>query len=704
MPGEESRLRLLDEIGPQPTHPDAMAWQASRSQDPARLRDLWQKMRAIEPILNERALGLLLGPMAQFADDALWAEYSSAAVAALPSARNLTELTLQLQGLARPSLKARLSPILQAAISALPRATNLLNDVRQTARAAWLLDDSASLDALAGQLRKMPEKQATDEMKSLLAEIRLYHGDPEAAFPLVWARPGPNGQWEVVWSLAGLPQNAQEPRSCLGCNLAALDGWFDLAILGSPDGSRFTQLTTLVAAKASGTITLSLPEGTTTVSLIATHPATKTVIQSAPLKLATAALPPFDYKPPVVASDLDFRKLPAPFGNDLPAIGIKLAAGESVEIATLPWQPGQSIKLGAWVLTSSTAALQVQPFDGNGKPLTPQPFARSGYFDALPHWNFASLELDPKVAAVAEKLVLTATNPTDSRRPSQASTVWFSDVRLETLAAKPLPVGTQLMGRLLGGTLTLNCDASGAQVAATSREGQLAVLETATGLVRRFDLGQDPQQSLIGIGGGRAILVDTLHVIRSVDLASGKSRKLGRIKLPAAEGMLTPMGLSPDGEWLVWNGPGRDVLVAHLGNERLGKPLSIPCGENPEFVIDRSENTLLCSGSNGHFSVPIPAFANLETAPPVPLADKPQPRSAFQPGTRRREPWLDPIHGLTFNGPSGNLVYLANERILQVPGNAFTVSAQGIIFYATSDGRAYRIDPAAVQAEKPASE
>ena len=446
IPGAEGRQRLLDEASlaanPRPANSSELVGLASRRRAPgdlASLRDLWQQLRQLSPgprLRDEFLLFPLFPAMVKVADDPLWAEYAAELLATIPTTLNPIHITQRLPGIERPSLQPRLAPILRAMVTAaVAKSYNLEAQAKLVAHTAWLVDDSATLRFLAEQYRRLPDEKLTPGLKTLLADCQLLAGDPEAAFPLLWARPGPGGQWTILWSMAGVP-----PESAgLGCDSTALDGVFDLTILAAPDTFRFKQLTTITKAKASGSVVLTLPEGTTTLSLTAIEPATRAVLRTAPLALSSAKMPAFEI-PAVQPGEPDLRKLPSPFGGAEPVVGFDLSSTRSVEIATLPWAPGQSQKLSAWVLSSGGARLTAQALDHDGKALDVQVLAASSGNDSLPRWRLVQAVLDPKLAAKSDKLVLTASY--NARQPSEtprepSAVIWFTDVRLETEPKSP---------------------------------------------------------------------------------------------------------------------------------------------------------------------------------------------------------------------------------------------------------------------------
>ncbi len=670
VPGAEARQKLLDKASfaadPQPRDYFEIVRQASRClapEDQADLRTRWQLLRKLTPgpgIRSDYTLFPLFEAMVTVADEPLWADYSAELLETLPQTMNPIVIARLLPGLDRPSLQPRLSPVLRVLVPTIfKRAFNLESLSAAVARAAWYFDDSATLQLLAGKCRDLPDQQLTPRLKQTLADLRLVAGDPEAALPLLWARPGPGDQWTILWSMAGVQTEVKTSPTALACDPKVLDGGFDLTILAAPDSTRFKQLTTLAGAKASGSIVLTLPEGTTTLSLTATQPATKAVLRTAPLELSLTKLPALELAAPPPGKS-DVRKLPSPFGSAEPVIALGLNPGDSVKLAALPWQPGQSLTVSAWVLGCGGAQLAVQSLDRDGKPLGANPLFGSGDNESLPRWRNARFTLELRDAMAADQLILTAAcpprSPTSTSRTASPM-LWVTDVRLETVPESPPPAGAQRIGRIRGEISALSCDPAGEWLAAALKDGRVSVLETRTGHVRDFEPCPGTGFFFIGVGGQRVIAVDSNRMVHALDLNTGVTRQLGRLDFPQVNAMKPSLALSPDGEWLAWPGMMVDVLVARLGPETIGKPLSLPVGGSPELTLDSGDNAILACGSRQNFRVPITDLPTLDLAKLTALAAPPQPKSACQHHSRDDCSWLDPIHSLRLRGHSGELAF-----------------------------------------------
>ncbi len=714
VPGAEERQRLIDEAvaaaNPQPADPAELVKRTNRCLAPgdlAKLRDLWRQLRVLQPaelIRSESILFPMIAPMARVADDPLWSDYSAELLATIPRTRNLIYLTQSLPALARPSLMRRLSPVLHALGTACTgQVDNRELSIRNIVLTAWLLDDSATLDFLGKQFRLLPANQSSQGIGNLLMDLRLSAGDPEAALPVLWARPGPDGQWTVQWSMAGVQTDTSSGRTCLGIDPQALDGVFDLTILAGPDANRFRQLTTITSAKGSGTIDLTLPENTTTLSLTATNPATKAVLQTPPLTLSSVKLPGFVIAQPPMAANPEIRKLASPWGQAEAVVGIGLSPGRVTEIAQLPWQPGQSLELSAWVLSGGGARLIVQPLDDDGKALTAINVDGVGGYELLPRWRWTHFTLAPQHAATAAKLVLTATCEATDGPQAPMPAIWLTDCRLATAVANQPPAGAERVGRIPGGISTMSCDPGGERIAAGLRDGRVVVLDTKTGHPKDFNPCPGTSIHFIGIAGQRVIAVDASRMVHAMDSDSGQTSKLGRLDFPGVDGLPLSLALSPDGEWLAWTGMMVDVLVARLGKERIDAPLSLPVGRSPEFMMDVGDGAILASGSSHHFRVPLADLSTLAPEKLAALTGAPRPKSAVRVNSRDNPGWLDPIHAIRITGHVGESLFSAEHRTLALPApaTAITVTPQGIAFYATPQGLIYRLDPATVKGYTP---
>ena len=714
VPGAEERHRLLEDAvaaaNPHPADPAELVKRANRCVAPgdlAKLRDLWRQLQVLLPgelIRKEWTLSPMIEPMARVADDPLWSEYSAELLATIPQSKNLIYLTRHLPSLARPSLMRRLSPVLRALATACSgKMDNRESIIRSIVLAAWLLDDSATLDLLDQQFRLLPAKQFSPQIGALLMDLRLRAGDPEAALPMLWARPGPDGQWTIQWSMAGVLTDRGSGRTCLGVDPKALDGVFDLTILAGPDANRFKQLTTITAAKGSGTLDLTLPENTTTLSLTATNPATKAVLHAPPLALSAAKPPAFVMAPPPTAADLEVRKLASPWGQAEAVVGIGLSPGRVTEITSLPWQPGQTLELRAWVLSSGRTRLIVQPLDDDGKPLAAIGVGGFGGYELLPRWQWLHFTLSPPHAATAAKLVLAATCDATQGPQETLPAIWLTDCRLATAVENPPPAGAERVGRIPGDISAMSCDPAGERIAAGLRDGRVIVLDIKT--ARHKDFNPCPATSIhfIGIGGQRVIAVDTSGMVHSMNLDSGQTTKLGRLDIPMMDGYSPTLALSPDGQWLAWTGMMVDVLVARLGIERIEPPLSLPVGQSPEFMMDVGGGAILASGSSQHFRVPLAELPTLDPGKLAALTEAPLPKSAVRVNFRDNPYWLDPLHALRITGHVGESIFSAERRTLALPAptSSLTVTPQGIAFYATPQGLIYRLDPTAVNGYTP---
>lgn len=661
-----------------------------------------QQIRSV----NSHIPGRWLKPVALLGDDALWNDYAAWFQQNCPGLIPVYALL----PFARPSLKHRLSPLLQAQIATLrPDSFKLSRRMyARCANVARLLGDDESIRLLIEKSRQLPPVRGTG-VDAMWQQLNLRQGDPRASMPVIWARPGLNDRWTVLWSLAGITDRYGLVH-VLDIGGEKLHRAVDLSILASEDNVRFTSIYQLSSAPFQGSLVLPVPTRTRFLALDATNRVTGETRRSKILILASANAPvthAFDVPAESAASTND-RVIPEhPFGLEESISGVDLSSGEAVEIARLPWNHGYSTTLSVWACFEGDATLYANILDREGNLVRRQVLAMEPSDVYLPVWTQESVTLYSQKTINPHTIVLSATfrrvGPRQKPNPLLLDTkapniLWLTDLRRRDYEPDPAPAGTEILAGAPSPVTAMSSDDTGEFLALGLKGGRLALMDTNDGSVRQSGPGARQAFWFVGASPDRVVAVDDARGVLVMDRRSLAMRQLGTLNAALIPKTRRRIQLSPDGRWLVWIGKESDVFAILVGAAELGEPIRIPVGKYPALMIDRNAETLHVAGSASKISI---AFRDLQNANPDEfprVPDHAATSSVAEYTTTWNSYWVDPIHGLYIN--RGGLMRRNTRDLLFSFSGSFallTTTPHGIVYLASSSGLIRRFYPASVK-------
>lgn len=640
-----------------------------------------------------------LEAMAQVGTDEMWKDY-------LDWFRNKHRGTIPIDRLisvARPSFKKRISPLLISGIESMASPSPV--DFSNAAQVAQLLGDETAIRMLVGRIRGT-SSQSHFQNGPMWNQLRLRTGDPDAMLPVVSALPAADGKWNVQWSLCGV-RDRYKLVHCLDIGGSALSGEFDIVAYAAPDSLHYSEVGRVEGAKSRGSVILNLPKGTKNIALGAINRRSREWRRSEPFTLVLGGTSPCEFKVPekYQVSSKDDSVPEHPFGSDLAVHGIRVVPGETVEIATLPWKHGFSMRLSMWVCFVGKGTIEARILDPQGNLVNEHMFTSDPPDMMLPIWSSTSLQLHSQSEINPHKVVITAKFGRlylDDPLARPSTTIWLTDLQRTDYEPNFPPAGTEIVGGAPSVVTAMTSDETGDFLALALKGGRLALMDTKTGAVRQSDPALQESGRFVAAIPGLVVALDSKNNVFSMDRSTMAVKKIGTLDSDLVPDDHPVFRLSPHGDWIVLLGRETDVYAVRLEPNKLGKLVRIPAGGYPEMMIDRKSDTLHVAGPAGKFIIPFGNLEGLNFANLKPQEEYATTQSVAEYSGHYRSYWVDPVYGIYTHQGGSDISFLPDGRFLTVPAfdSYLTVTPQGTVYISSSSGLIRRLDPATVEGYK----
>ncbi len=652
-----------------------------------------------ESHVNPHTVGVLIESYARFGNDEEWEQLAELARPHLADqSTNLMffhQLLRACEGKAGPSrVRSVLPEVLERVLE-----TNVHRNgshIDHCISVAWRAGDEESLNRLAANV---PDLQQDENRVSLLLRlIGLLVRHPDAMNPALSVEPQEGGGWRVRWSLLGLPSQTQGGAQVLGIDSSFLDGSCELHLLAGPDAHSLTRVRRMDAAPARGELVVGFPPETSHVALLAIHPTSGAIRLSTVLELATEQAPGWEQPEFAFPDEMRFvGKLPEqPLGGGEPVLSLTMDAhGQTVDLAEIPWQPGQKVNLSGWMSGGQNLQLMLIPVDADGTEL--QRVSMRGRYayhytaSQPPVWfpmSFNSETLPP----TTERLFLRAA--LHGAGSGEMGHMHLAHLRLLLSGGAEQMEGLEKLARTPGQPTQVMLDRTGERLALAYQDGAVAIFSLETRTVTTRVETELKSLRLVGFAGSHVALADGANGLHAIRFPEGIVRRLAAEEPDGRSGGM-PHLLTDDGRWLLWTGRMGDINFISTEPGAGAKLRTIRVGAGPQLAYDHERAKIFVGGELGMARLESGNFeqAEIELGPAAP-------HGAAQEAQRLKQEELARFPFRIQGRPqAAEPAFAEGGALLVVPvsQSSHAVAPDGRVYYVDSYGIIYRLDPAKLE-------
>lgn len=619
----------------------------------------------------------LLPVMLEEADDATWQSYWKWRNSKGQPAANLRSSTgaLGFGPFVKPARILELLPVAFGEFDA--------DKAKQPQWQAWL--DAILRGGDAEMLRRF-RMIIPDEEKDLAALCDLAEGKPDALFPVTGIRELGGGESAVWWNLATMQgQRGREvTRGIPLASFPALDGKFDVQILGAEQAEQFKVLKKIESAGTAGHVTLKLPEEVRQVALLVTERGGAVLRWTPPIDRSPgkreAASPTHEA---LLQKGLEQISLPGPGG--LPAYRLRQSGEEAVVIAEVAWDGSSEVQASAW--STGRGNLGLNFLDAKGKTLREE--VLSGQVTSSSGWQqglFRGPGERGNIPSATERIVLSA----GGRRSGEVD-LGLSSLLLAKGDSPVLPEGFERLGRLAGIATMVALSPDEKKLAIITQEGRAGVMDLASREIKEFApevfaAGQERSQAFARVlwAGNWLFAAEGVGTLYRVDPATLKKTMVWE---GDAQGYgAVDLRVSADQRWLVWMKHPKTLMLLPVDG---GEARSLELAEQSQFVI-AEDGVRLLSGHGKKLLLKASEFAAgqaAEVATPDPSWDR-----GWYQESRLPLKWEGRLR-MQASTPSRS--QQGDKEMVAIPASQMTsaVAKDGTLYYADTRGVIVRVAP-----------
>lgn len=497
----------------------------------------------------------LVPAMALAADDETWKSYWSWRSSDPEAIGELQEFSLQ-GGMEEAVPPERAKQVMKRAMEEI----NLIGD--PDTALGWV----ATVLATGEQdLVKAVRTKLTGDAPEVVALCDQALGRTAGIFPLLSAGRLAGGEVELAWNLVTYDSRQPDPevRDVPLAGIPAMNGKFDLKILGGKEADQLTPLEQVPTAPNSGKIKVKVPEGVKYFALGFTEVGTKDPRKTQAIELEeNEGLIPLPGEADLAAKGMTRKREAGPGG--LPAYQVHLGHHGDVEVANLEWTGGESLLFDAWI--SGGGNLEVEFLDEKGQAIERRKEDPMDSFRVA--WQKRGIKLD--AAGIPARTSRLRFSYHGTRQVEGAHYFSVAGARILRSAASALPEGFEKVGRIPGRPLAVTLSPDGRRMALGMEDGRLVIIDSESGKVAGSYLEPSlvPQPSRSAITDVRWF-GDVIHAVDN----KGRLRRFAPSTMAETEvrrfqdsGRGLSMYVSRDGKWLaVWSGQQELLLIPSEG-------------------------------------------------------------------------------------------------------------------------------------------